>query len=482
MKFCPQCGTPFDPETRFCAECGFDRSLVESVSPTPPLAPEVLFTDEKTDTSESVKAKKPQPKIEPACPQCGTELSSGDRFCAECGFDILGIEDVKVEIPQEIQEPIVEESTIVDSPAEETILTKVNTQLCPQCGTDIDTDERFCPECGFDTSGIKDVAEDAHLAVPQSSVDETIVPESPVAEIVSTLEKKQFCPQCGTDIDIDERFCQACGFDTKSDQTTHDTKPEPIAVPFTEIKSSAKPLIPEPQPEPVRATAPIYKQTPQEGEPATQQKGENTWRRIVLIIIGFGILGASGWFVYNKYFANSKNTSDNAITNTKPMSLMDQELAKQKAKVQNQATQQNTTKQDAIDAALTKERDIISKVILEVGLSDEPKNKNPKNPTKLTISKPTMITRITTDHYNDGMGTPRGGIITIKDRNGMVIAAYKALGKTGKNGTPSAKWVAEPNKIFNKGTYLIWDSDPQTWSKTLVGSNGFVIVEGYEVE
>jgi len=56
------------------------------------------------------------------------------------------------------------------------------------------------------------------------------------------------------------------------------------------------------------------------------------------------------------------------------------------------------------------------------------------------------------------------------------------LGKTGKNGTPSAKWVAEPDKILKKGTYFIWDSDPKTWSKTFIGNNGFVVVEGYEVE
>jgi hypothetical protein len=93
-----------------------------------------------------------------------------------------------------------------------------------------------------------------------------------------------------------------------------------------------------------------------------------------------------------------------------------------------------------------------------------------------------MIVKITTDHYNDGMGTPRGGIITIKDGNGKIIGSYKALGKTGKNGTPSAKWVAMPNIMLEKGTYFIWDSDMATWSKTFIGNNGFIVVEGYTVE
>ncbi len=575
MKFCPQCGTYFDPETRFCAECGFDRSLAESFSPTPPLAPEVLITDEKTDTSEQVEVKKPQPKIESTCPQCGTELSSGDRFCSECGFDTLGICEVKAEIPQVTEEPEVEEIVIKPDPVEETILTPSNKQFCPQCGSGIDADERFCQECGFDTSvnkdfaevvlpavpafmveetivpesqveksvpaqvnnqlcpqcgsGIednerfcqecgfdtsvnKDFAEVVPPAVPQSMVEETILPESPAEEIIPEQDNKQLCPHCGSGIEDNERFCHNCGFDTKPEvlpvtEPEEQISPKPIVpepeqkfitksvvpevdeqfnpkpiVPEPEEQFIPKPVVTEPEPEPVTYT-PIYNQNPQEVNQTTQQKGKKSWLKYVMIIIIAGILAAVGWIIYTNYFVSTSNTANNAIENNKPLSLMDQELAKHKAKAQNQETQKNATEEDdEIDAAITKENKILSTVLLEIGRSEEPKNKNPKNPTKLTISKPTMITRITTDHFNGGMGTPRGGIITIKDRSGMVVAAYKAFGKTGRNGTPSAKWVAEPNKILNKGTYLIWDSDPQTWSKTLVGSNGFVVVEGYEVE
>jgi len=201
---------------------------------------------------------------------------------------------------------------------------------------------------------------------------------------------------------------------------------------------------------------------------------------IILIIIGVMVLGTAGWFGYKTYIASDKN--DTVEAKAKPMSLMDQELAKYKEKKQNQDTQQNTTSQEADESPVVEKKEIPSKVILEVGRSEEPKNKNPKNPTKLTISKATMITRITTDHYNDGMGTPRGGNIIIKDRYGITLGTYKAFGKKGINGTPSAKWVAEPNVILAKGTYLISDSEIQTWSRTLLGSNGFVVVEGYEVE
>ena len=92
-----------------------------------------------------------------------------------------------------------------------------------------------------------------------------------------------------------------------------------------------------------------------------------------------------------------------------------------------------------------------------------------------------MIVRITTDHYNDGMGTSGGGTIMIKDRDNKVIASFRAFGKTGKDGTPGAKWVCEPHKVLEKGTYYISDSDMPTWSKSFWGT-GFVIVEGYEIE
>lgn len=120
------------------------------------------------------------------------------------------------------------------------------------------------------------------------------------------------------------------------------------------------------------------------------------------------------------------------------------------------------------------------KTLIEVGLTKTPKDKNPKNPTKLIIQKPTMIVRITTNHYNGGLGTSSAGTLSIKDGDGNLIGTFTAEGITGENGIPNAKWVAEPNLALEKGTYFIWDSDMPTWSRTLAGS-GFIIVEGYEI-
>lgn len=415
------------------------------------------------------------------CPQCGTAFEPEARFCHECGFDNMSVEQFKSAITT-LQEETVTEKTIEYTRRKLDSISKPAIKLCcPQCGKELETVDRFCPECGFDTSVSKEPETEIPQVISQPEADEIISIVTPVEQPATLAENTHFCPQCGSVIEQDECFCHECGFDTKTDKTESEIKPEPEQITTVSAKQlSPESVIPQPATGTIHLTTPVFHQTPQQEESETNPKGKKSWLRILMILIGVGILGAASWFGYNKYLSPTKDTP--VKETTQPMSLMDQELAKQKAKQQNQASQQNATKQDAIESAIAKEKAIPSRIILEVGRTEEPKTRNPKNPVKLTISKPTMITRITTDHYNNGMGTPRGGIITIKDRSGIVLDSFKALGKTGKNGTPSAKWVAEPNKIFNKGTYFIWDSEPETWSKTFVGSNGFVVVEGYDDE
>jgi hypothetical protein len=291
-----------------------------------------------------------------------------------------------------------------------------------------------------------------------------------------------FCPNCGTQFEPGARFCQECGFDI------------------------AKIVISKPE---------VLQ------HPKSQAKATKPWKWVAMIALLAGTLGFAVWFGYTEYFNPPKYAASDSIanmvfpevkaadtaeialdipdepeetlieqpkTNTKKPGKVDQELAKQKAKQQKKTAPPTTTAlpQTKVDqdvkisqAPAVKETTLV--ILLEIGRKEEPKRKNPKEPAKLVIKKPTMIARITTDHYNDGMGTPRGGIISIKDRDDRVIGSYKALGKTGKNGTPSAKWVIEPKIVLDEGTYFIWDSDMTTWSKNLIG-NGFVVVEGYVVE
>jgi hypothetical protein len=297
-----------------------------------------------------------------------------------------------------------------------------------------------------------------------------------------------FCPQCGTRFEPDGRFCQECGFDRNSIVARAEIKPEPlIELPIIEtppVSPNNNDILQEAFDLP-RFSAQPNTQPTQEGKSLNKTKKNRIWLWIVLIS---GAISAVGWFGYKMYFPSDKKTPAEIASNiiisekSKPQSLMDQELAKQKEKGVNQNIPQKSANPDIEPSIDGIESPVPTEVILEVGHSEEPKNKNPKNPTKLTIKNPTMITSITTDHYNDGMGTPRGGKITISDSDDNVIGSYKAFGKTGKNKTPSAKWIAEPNIKLEKGTYFISDSEPSTWSKTFLSGNGFVVVEGYEIE
>jgi hypothetical protein len=412
-------------------------------------------------------------------------------------------------------------------------------KYCPQCGTAFEPSARFCMECGFDKTTLK-LVEPSVTSAPGIVVEEIInEPVIPVKVSESKPEDKSSCPQCGGILDKGDRFCQNCGFENSAPTMVVNTNFKPVDLPDeiykpeekenTLIADTAtpkihlqepKPFIPEPA-EPIVSQTTEYVSPGKSTQPFTFQKRKKSWPRIPLYIFLLAVLGIAGWLGYNLYLNNQEQTPHETVANmglppvtettettttpdvseepvktvpeqpketAKPQSKIDQELAKQKAKEQNKSTQktavptqkpkpENVTKESTNSTASEKP----SKIIFEVGRKEEPKSKNPKNPTKFSIQEPTMIVRITTDHYNSGMGTPRGGIITIKDKLGNTIGSYKAFGKTGKNGTPSAKWVCEPHIILEKGSYMIMDSDMPTWSKTFLGT-GFVVIEGYEVD
>lgn len=393
-------------------------------------------------------------------------------------------------------------------------------KFCPQCGTVFEPDARFCLECGFDRSTVETVVSGSVLTPGENTV-----------ENIQTPEPKPVCPGCGTELIPGDRFCLECGFDTTGGKPVFEpveqpvVKPAPIHTPpVTEnapppqITQQPKPVIP-PVREPDLTQTPLYANPVNAQGAGNSKKSKKPWLFIVLAVIVIAALGAGGWFVYTKYMDSPKpepvdttvnftmpELPDTATsvtqpeiaetpaeistgepkTTTKPKSRVDQELAKYREKEKNKTAQATPAQQSKAEPGVKissngPANDNLAKVIHEVGRKEDPKSKKPKNPAKLTLQKQTMIVRITTDHYNEGMGTSGGGTITIKDRDGNVMGTYKAFGRSGNDGTPNAKWVAEPHKMLDKGTYYIWDSDFSTWSKNFLG-NGFIVVEGYDAE
>lgn len=341
----------------------------------------------------------------------------------------------------------------------------------------------------------------------------------------------KFCPQCGTQFEPEARFCHECGFDkTKVLIVGNEepSSPQPSEETLSGNINIQPPVASIPETTPVAET--VISQTPSETSVSSEPVNVPVFRtvdsvekriekkklmQIAFLIIGIACIAVLIWLGYSNFSTRqtvlrtdsiatmaareipSIDTTDIAtevLTEESETEIPDQsqDKAKQQNKVDQELTKQKVTKQNnpqlkatqpvQVDKTIPKtpEKDIASTVIFEVGRAEESKYKNPKTPTKFTIRNPIMIVRITTDHYNDGMGTPRGGTISIKDKSGYVLGIFKAIGRAGKNGTPSAKWVVEPNVVLDKGTYYLWDSDMTTWSKNLLG-NGFVVIEGYEV-
>ncbi len=397
--------------------------------------------------------------------------------------------------------------------------------FCPQCGTPFDAGARFCHKCGFDTL----IFEPFDTPASEVSMNEPKV-QPPASEELTAIppELKTICTQCGGTLDPEDHFCPDCGFDNLIDSGIPINKfapveqPDKIHPPVPDNNQPEFEIVPPPVPEkksePVILPETVTTQIPEPSPsispaiPIAHKKRKKSWLRIVVVFVGLGILGIAGWYRYDSYKDssdelasdtfpdiefpknsdieyNSKKPGETSAvpekTNAKPVSKIEQGTAKQRVKepVRAKSSLPPDSKPDPeIQASPDRTGNNTStKVLLEVGRKEEPKSKNPRNPTKLSIRKPTMIVRITTDHYNNGMGTAGGGTISIKDPDGNTIAAFKAYDRTGINGTPGAKWVCEPQKVLPKGTYYIWDSDMATWSKNFLGT-GFVLVEGYETE
>ncbi len=100
-------------------------------------------------------------------------------------------------------------------------------------------------------------------------------------------------------------------------------------------------------------------------------------------------------------------------------------------------------------------------------------NKNTVHNLKTTtfkLTRPMVITRIDTYHWNDQKGTPPGKI-GIRG-----VGLWQAKGWAGMHNTPNANWTVHPNIRLEPGIYAITDSDPATWSQNS-GSGGFGFVE-----
>ena len=106
----------------------------------------------------------------------------------------------------------------------------------------------------------------------------------------------------------------------------------------------------------------------------------------------------------------------------------------------------------------------------------------PTAPARFTLSRPHVITMISTYHWNDGRGTGTGTVGLI-DAIGQMFGPWTVTGTPGQGGVPNANWTCAPNVEIPAGTYTIVDSEPATWSQNAdSGGRGMALVKGYPID
>jgi len=99
------------------------------------------------------------------------------------------------------------------------------------------------------------------------------------------------------------------------------------------------------------------------------------------------------------------------------------------------------------------------------------------SPTEFFLSSPARLTNIMTYHYFNQGRLP--GTIGLRDQDGNIYGPWNATGLPGQGNVPNAFWEVKVDQALPAGTYVIIDSDPQTWSSNRQSQGkGFAAVRG----
>ena len=138
-------------------------------SPDEAIKDEIGAIKKTFDEIDTVKGNIEKAEKCEICPDCGSVVPEGFRFCGNCG--------VKLNLPQEkADEP--EFFEVVEEKAEE----KSDKKVCKNCGHENESDAMFCEGCG------KKLDAEAAPAV-----------------------KENKCPNCGAEYEEGSLFCTECG-------------------------------------------------------------------------------------------------------------------------------------------------------------------------------------------------------------------------------------------------------------------------------
>lgn len=237
---CKKCGATVAPNARFCTSCGTPYVEEAPVNPTPQPqmnqpVPEIrqpqanqntvpFGTSQPQMNPNPVVKEQPQVNgLKKVCTNCGAELQDGVAFCIQCGMPVKKEEPAKENVMFENVNPVeqTEEKTSQKVSLEKTVSVHsehtAQTQqeelekqwenpaknVCPNCGTTLADNVRFCINCGEEVRKADENAEEATMRV------NPITFKRP--DEVQTSKRPRFCIGCGAKLDDDSVFCTVCG-------------------------------------------------------------------------------------------------------------------------------------------------------------------------------------------------------------------------------------------------------------------------------
>lgn len=249
---CKKCGATVAPNARFCTSCGTPYVEETPVNPTPQpqMNQPVPETRQPQVNQNTVPFGMSQPSVNPVpevthqppinpnpvvkeqpqvnvtkkvCTNCGAELQDGVAFCIQCGMPVKKEEPAKENVMFENVNPVeqTEEKTSQKVSLEKTVSVHsehtAQTQqeelekqwknpakkVCPNCGTTLADNVRFCINCGEEVRKADENAEEATMRV------NPITFKRP--DEVQTSKRPRFCIGCGAKLDDDSVFCTVCG-------------------------------------------------------------------------------------------------------------------------------------------------------------------------------------------------------------------------------------------------------------------------------
>lgn len=171
-SLCPSCGEPLEAGARFCVDCGTEvpavslvtRKLAEqpdtAVENKMESGPDTAGKPESDDTA-AVDSTSGNLQSSVLCPSCRKPVTSGKRFCGDCG----------ARVEAEIETPVPDRESAA--------------KICQSCRFENASDSVFCSNCGESLS-----PEHAAMAPEQPAPTAHMISQQPAAQTPSQASQQ----------------------------------------------------------------------------------------------------------------------------------------------------------------------------------------------------------------------------------------------------------------------------------------------------